>query len=109
MRHFRNPRFAPESLERKLNPSTPVGLPVMAEVSVEMASVAEPQVATVTVVYQAESCTFGEPTPTDPGHPMPGDPEPLTPPPGTSDPGPGDGDPPTSHPSLPGGGGGEPA
>ena len=103
MRRHRNPRYAPESLERKLNPST-FGAPVLAEVApIVSLDVELSQSTAVTVSYDQDTIS---------GNPIcfegPGSPEPATPPPGSSAPPRGSGDPPISGPSLPGGPG-EPA
>jgi hypothetical protein len=49
MRRFHNPRFAPESLERKLNPSGVMPVPVAAEVHVPTAQASHATQATPTV------------------------------------------------------------
>ncbi len=99
MRSFRNPRYAPESLERKLNPSGVVGIPVTAEVYVPTATSPPAPPATPTDAtpcqYSASVCS------------VPGDPEPVIPgvPPGGTGPAPpsGDGSPPQGPPSTPSG------
>jgi hypothetical protein len=120
MRRHRNPPYAPESLERKLNPSGITAFPVAAEINTPNSptsiSVSPPsasiivsmdrfemdRLATVTVLAAAK-----DPVPTEPG-----DPEPVGPygPTGGTDPAPppGDGTPPVDPPSIPSGPG-EPA
>ncbi|WP_435020524.1 hypothetical protein TA3x_001875 [Tundrisphaera sp. TA3] len=111
MRRFRNPRFAPEALERKLNPSS-MGMPVMAEVSIESFQQESESAEATSVNYEIslDAAASAEELPPirNPGHPVPGDPEPLTPGGDGAAPPPGSGDPPISTPSFPGGPG-EPA
>ena len=109
MRRFHNPRYAPESLERKLNPSNVVPVPV-AEVQAAVTQTAGP---TMPVSYtqdaNASDSTSASvpgdsttPVPSTPGSPEPTDP--ATPPGGTDPaPPPGDGTIPYDPPSIPGG------
>ena len=75
MRRFRNPRYAPEGLERKLNPSG-FGIPVTAEIA------------------PASSPSKSPPTNFDP---------PPPPPSPTAPPAPGSGEPPWGGPTVPNG------
>ena len=102
MRRFRNPKFAPEALERKLNPSTAIGIQMMADVAIDSAQQTNDFARSDILTVSYDMTTRSEPMP----HPVPGDPEPLTPGPDATAPKPGNGDPPLSDPSLPGGGGG---
>ena len=81
MRRFRNPAYAPESLERKLSPSGIVAAPVAAEVYVPAAPV---PVALSPLNPATSSVTATSPTdppppssPTDPAPPT--NPDPLVP------------------------------
>ena len=91
MRSFRNPRYAPEALERKLHPSGISPVLVAADVYVPTTSAADPSASgsTDTGSYAQDS---GAPSPT-----------PATPPAGGTDPAPppGNGDPPVDTPGTP--------
>ncbi len=133
MRRHKFPRFAPESLERKLNPSGLVVAPVAAEIyvpvtqtsdtgqatpimvnasltaplsSVTVVTTADPAVSATTTDPNAVGTIPGTPTPT-PTPIEPGDPEPVDPevPSGGTGPAPpdGDGTVPYDPPSVPGG------
>ncbi len=97
MRHFRNPRYAPESLERKLSPSA--AIPVAAEISIPTTQLA---VVNPVVTYQ-DSAAPSATTMTRDVTPAPA-PAPA-PAPGGSDPAPppGDGSVPDAPPSAPSG------
>jgi hypothetical protein len=81
MRRHHNPRYAPEYLERKLNPSDITGVPVAAEVFVPNTQPA--QVSPLTVVATSASEPVTPATGTDPAPPV------------------GNGDPPIGGPSTP--------
>ena len=115
MRRFRNPRYAPEALERKLSPSGVVAIPIMAEIYIPKTQMNNSTHATPTVhstpipvvpaaskVALAQVSLDTVPKPTRPGDPVPVDPEEQT---EGTDPAPpdGDGSPPKDHPSIPGG------
>ena len=116
MRRHRNPRYAPESLERKLNPSGVIGIPVAAEVYIpETQQIASPTAidptltqggitpdGPVPVATTSNSEDAPEPDPMGPGAPEP--PAPTDPGDGSEPPPPyGDGTPPLDMPSFPGG------
>ncbi len=63
MRRHRNPRYAPESLERKLNPSGIVAIPVAAEVYVPNTQLSPPAPATPIVVPPADSMSVAPANP----------------------------------------------
>ena len=67
MRRFRNPRYAPEGLERKLNPS-PIGIPVTAEVASMSISSCDPPPTVPTDPFDPATGT-GSPPPTVPTNP----------------------------------------
>jgi hypothetical protein len=127
MRRFHNPRYAPESLERKLSPSGVVAIPVAAEIYVPTLQTSNTtpvtplivssqcvascnsgasQVLIVTPTASPDGSTTGNLVALD-GPTTPGAPEPTSPvvPTGGTDPAPppGNGDPPTGTPSIPGG------
>jgi hypothetical protein len=127
MRRFHNPRYAPESLERKLSPSGFATIPVAAHIHVQ--SFQTTQVTQVTPIVASDLNATTAPlhasrlpivvVPPISGHAthpihtalddptQPGDPEPTDPtdPSGGTDPAPppGSGDPPVGQPSTPGG------
>lgn len=77
MRRFRNPRYAPEGLERKLNPSG-FGIPVTAEVAPATPSPAPAEPAEVGMGARAARSSFAtyDPPPTVPKDPAPSTGEP---------------------------------
>ena len=82
MRHFRNPRYAPESLERKLHPSG-FALPVTAEFSPASASAPAPSASVPdlfphSIAVSYASANHGNGPPTLPEPPKP-DPDPTDP------------------------------
>ena len=105
MRRFHNPRYAPESLERKLSPSGVAPVPVAAHIYVPVTQThAAPHVAPIVIPSHTIASTtatkslsaafFGGPSapqPTEPAVPT----GPTLPP--------GDGNPPDNTPSIPGG------
>ena len=108
MRHFRNPAYAPESLERKLSPSGFIAIPVAAEVSQVngQGGASSPQDTSADAADLDGGglliCTAGEPRPSQPGDPEPADPK--NPGDGSeTDPGDGDGSPPVLPTSTPSG------
>jgi len=99
MRSFRNPRYAPESLERKLNPSGISPIPVAAEMYVPAATKAD-----VTPVAPLDGVASARGGPAAPGDPIPTGPTAPTYPDGTGPaPPPGNGTPPSDSPSIPSG------
>ena len=120
MRRFHNPRYAPESLERKLSPSGFATLPVAAEINIPntqtnstsptttvtySSDTASPMASSYTQLFISTARSISDPT--IPGDPTePGDSAPVRPtvPPGDGPtPPPGDGNPPDNTPSIPGG------
>ena len=94
MRRFRNPRYAPEALERKLHPSGVA--PVLAEIYVPTATAAGTPTQDDSGDPGASDVSGG---PAEPGDPIPSN---STPPDGSDPaPPPGNGDPPTDTPSIP--------
>ena len=123
MRRRKFPRFAPESLERKLNPSGIVPAPVAAEVyipvtqtvdtiqvtstfvSLDQTDLVSPVTAFVSIDPITTDTVTADPVPgvpTEPGDPEPVDPEIPTDGTGPAPP-PSDGTPPYDPPSIPGG------